>query len=33
MPRSGFFAMFRDQVDRLDQQEIAMKVQRRSRNA
>lgn len=27
MPRSGFFAMFRDQVDRLEQQEIAMKMQ------
>ena len=27
MPRSGFFAMFRDQVDRLEQQEIAIKMQ------
>ncbi len=27
MPRSGFFAMFRDQVDRMDQQRIAMKAQ------
>ncbi|MEO8589035.1 MAG: TlpA disulfide reductase family protein [Flavobacteriales bacterium] len=27
MPRSGFFAMYRDQVDRLEQQEIAMKAQ------
>lgn len=27
MPRSGFFAMFRDQVDRVEQQEIAMKLQ------
>lgn len=27
MPRSGFFAMFRDQVDRLEQQEIALKMQ------
>jgi peroxiredoxin len=27
MPRSGFFTMFRDQVDRLDQQEIVMKAQ------
>lgn len=27
MPRSSFFAMYRDQVDRLEQQEIAMKAQ------
>lgn len=27
MPRSGFFAMFRDQVDRLEQQEVAIKMQ------
>jgi len=27
MPGSGFFAMYRDQVDRLEQQEIAMKMQ------
>jgi peroxiredoxin len=27
MPSSGFFAMFRDQVDRMEQQEIAIKLQ------
>lgn len=27
MPRSGFYAMYRDQVDRLDQEQIAMKMQ------
>ena len=27
MPKSGFFAMYRDQVDRLEQQETAMKLQ------
>lgn len=27
MPKSGFFNMFRDQVDRLEQQEIAIKMQ------
>lgn len=27
MPGSGFFAMFRDQVDRLEQQEITLKMQ------
>lgn len=27
MPRSGFFAMYRDQVDRLEQQEVQMKMQ------
>lgn len=27
MPRSGFFTMFRDQVDRLEQQETVMKMQ------
>jgi peroxiredoxin len=27
MPRSGFYAMFRDQVDRLEQQEIQMRLQ------
>lgn len=27
MPRSGFFAMMRDQVDRLEQQEIVLKMQ------
>jgi len=27
MPRSGYFAQFRDQVDRMEQQEVALKMQ------
>lgn len=27
MPRSGYFAMFRDQVDRVEQQQVALKMQ------
>ncbi|MBL7938789.1 MAG: TlpA family protein disulfide reductase [Flavobacteriales bacterium] len=27
MPRSGFFAMYRDQVDRMEQQEVQIKLQ------